>query len=89
MLFFSDQHLPHCFVTFRRLRDVAAAFRPHFVFIGGDTIEEAGNEGLVDDFAHIEAQIGKFAILGNWEYEGGCDLELLRRRMPWPGCGCW
>ena len=55
------------------------------MFIGGDTIEEAGNKALVDDFAGIDAQIGKFAVLGNWEYEGGCDLELLRRRYALAG----
>ena len=85
VLFLSDQHLPHCFVTFSTLRDVAAAFRPHFVFIGGDTIDKAGNEGLVDGFAGIEAELGKFAILGNWEYEGHADLELLRRRYALAG----
>lgn len=85
VLFFSDQHLPRCFVTFRALRHVAAAFRPHLVLVGGDTVDRAGNERLVDGFAEIEADLGKFAILGNWEYEGHCDLELLQRRYALAG----
>jgi hypothetical protein len=80
VLFVSDLHLPRCFVPEGTLGDVAKAFRPHLFCVGGDSVDRAGNEGLVDRFGEIDTELGKFAVLGNWEYGGDCDLEMLRRR---------
>ncbi len=79
VLFLADLHMPRCFVTDRTLLDVAGTFRPHLVLVGGDSVDKPGNEPLVERFGGLEAEFGKFAILGNREYLGGCDLQLLRR----------
>jgi hypothetical protein len=79
VLFLADLHMPRCFVTDRTLLDAAETFRPHLVLIGGDSVDKPGNESLVHRFGGLEAEFGKFAILGNREYLGGCDLALLRR----------
>jgi predicted MPP superfamily phosphohydrolase len=78
VLFVADLHMPWCHAREGMLRDVAAAFRPHLFLIGGDSVDRWGNEPLVRRFAEVQAELGQFAILGNREYGGQCDLDRLR-----------
>jgi hypothetical protein len=78
VLFLADLHMPRCFVTDRTLLDAVETFRPHLLLIGGDSVDKPGNESLVDRFGALDGEFGKFAVLGNREYLGGCDLPVLR-----------
>jgi predicted MPP superfamily phosphohydrolase len=74
----SDMHAPHELVGDRTITQAVIAFDPHFVFILGDSIEEAGNESLVRFYDRLPARVAKYAVLGNWEYWGACDFQTLR-----------
>jgi predicted MPP superfamily phosphohydrolase len=76
-LVLADAHLPSCFVDSETIRSVHRSFDPHVVFIVGDSVDERGNESLVEYFRDLRAPLGQFAVLGNWEYWGGCDTGLL------------
>lgn len=78
VLLVSDAHLPRCRVDAETVRSARRAFEPHAVIIAGDAIEKKGNEPLVEYFADLTAPAGTFAVLGNWEHWGHCDLTALR-----------
>jgi uncharacterized protein len=75
----TDMHAPHDWVTGQRLIADIQTFAPHLIAIAGDAVDERGNEPLVAYYAALEAPLGKFATLGNWEYQGLCDLHRLAR----------
>ncbi|GAC1516973.1 MAG: hypothetical protein NVS1B4_15410 [Gemmatimonadaceae bacterium] len=77
--FLSDAHAPHHWVSIERLASEAAAFRPDMVCIGGDAVERGRDVHRVRAYGALRAPLGVFAVLGNWEYYGGCDLDELRR----------
>ena len=54
------------------------AFDPHLVLVVGDAINRLGDERLVRAYDALPARLGKFAALGNWEYQGACDFGRLR-----------
>jgi uncharacterized protein len=74
----ADMHGPHNWVSQPDLIAAVAAFRPHLLCVVGDAVDEHGDEHMVSLYAPIEAPLGKFATLGNWEHEARCDLDLLR-----------
>ncbi len=75
----TDMHGPHNYVDQDELVRAVSAFRPHLVCICGDAVDTRGDEPLVARYAALPALLGKFATLGNWEYQGECDLGRLRR----------
>ena len=75
----TDLHGPHNWIDEGELAGEVATFQPHLVCIVGDAIDRRGDEHLVRRYADLKAPLGKFAALGNWEYQGDCDLEHLRR----------
>jgi hypothetical protein len=75
----SDMHAPHELVADGEIARAIVEFDPHFVFILGDSIEQAGNESLVRFYDLLPARVGKYAVLGNWEYWGACDFTKLRK----------
>ncbi len=77
VLLLSDSHLPSCFVSRQTILDVHRRFEPHLVLIAGDAVDQSGNEALVEYYADLQAALGVFAVLGNWEYWGKCDLDVL------------
>ena len=75
----TDLHGPHNWIDEGVLAGEVANFQPDLVCIVGDAIDRRGDEHLVRRYTDLEAPLGKFAVLGNWEYQGDCDLERLRR----------
>jgi predicted MPP superfamily phosphohydrolase len=75
----TDMHAPHDWVEGDRLIAAVRAFAPHVVTIVGDAVDERGEEHRVAFYDALEAPLGKFATLGNWEYQGLCDLARLGR----------
>src|SRR5271170_1100987 len=75
----TDMHAPHDWVTGQRLIAHIQTFAPHLIAIAGDAVDERGNEHLVAFYGALDAPLGKFATLGNWEYQGLCDLRRLAR----------
>jgi predicted MPP superfamily phosphohydrolase len=73
----TDMHGPHNWIDQDNLVGEIGQFRPHLICIVGDAIDDRGDEPLVRRYAELEAPLGKFATLGNWEYQGGCDLDRL------------
>jgi uncharacterized protein len=52
---------------------------PDIFLLGGDVIDQGGEEKLVNVFSLIKAKIAKLAILGNWEYSVSLNLKRLRK----------
>jgi predicted MPP superfamily phosphohydrolase len=71
-------HAPHDSFTLERLAREVAAFDPDLLLVVGDAVNRRGDEHLVQAYASLPARLGKFAALGNWEYQGGCDVARLR-----------
>jgi hypothetical protein len=74
----TDVHAPHDWFAFEDLVAATRAFDPHLVLVVGDAINRRGDERLVRAYETLPARIGKFAALGNWEYQGACDFRRLR-----------
>jgi uncharacterized protein len=75
----TDMHAPHDWVEGKHLVDAIRRFDPHIITIVGDAVDERGEEHHVAFYDALTAPLGKFATLGNWEYQGLCDLVRLRR----------
>jgi len=75
----TDMHGPHNWVDSDDLITEVERFRPDLVCIVGDAVDERGDEPLVQRYAALPARLGKFATLGNWEYQGECNLRRLRQ----------
>jgi hypothetical protein len=75
----TDLHGPHNWIDQDDLIGEIGQFQPHLICIVGDAIDNRGDEPLVHRYADLWAPFGKFATLGNWEYQGDCDLDRLQR----------
>jgi uncharacterized protein len=75
----TDMHGPHNWIDQDDLIAEAGGFRPDLICIAGDAVDRRGDEALVRRYADLVAPLGKFATLGNWEYQGECNLLRLRR----------
>ncbi len=75
----TDMHGPHNWIDQDELIAATGGFQPDLVCIAGDAVDRRGDEPLVHRYADLPARLGKFATLGNWEYQGECDLRRLRR----------
>lgn len=54
------------------------SIKPNLIVITGDAIEKSDKISVLDEFLkQIDLDIKKVAILGNWEYCGEIDLNLL------------
>jgi predicted MPP superfamily phosphohydrolase len=81
----TDMHSPHDYVEGKRLIAAVRRFQPHLIAIAGDAVDQRGHEYHVEYYGAMEAPLGKFATLGNWEYQGLCDLSALRRHYEHAG----
>ena len=75
----TDMHGPHNWIGHQELVDQVNRFQPDVVCIAGDAVDDRGDEPQVSRYAGIQARLGKFATLGNWEYQGECNLRRLRQ----------
>ncbi len=75
----TDMHGPHHLIDLPRLVRAIADFQPDVLCVVGDAVDDRGDEPLVALYGAVEAPLGKFAVLGNWEYEGDCDIPRLAR----------
>ena len=75
----TDMHAPRDSFEAETLARIVADFDPHLLLVAGDAINRRGDEQLVRAYAELPARLGKFAALGNWEYQGDCDVSRLRR----------
>lgn len=69
----SDAHVRHPTRTLARVCDDLAGLRPDLVVLTGDiTAREAQPAAVHELLAHLPAaRLGRFAIMGNWEYWAG------------------
>ncbi len=75
----TDMHGPHNWIDQDELIAETGGFQPDLVCVVGDAVDRRGDEHLVRRYADLPARLGKFATLGNWEYQGECDLRRLRQ----------
>lgn len=55
---------------------------PDLVFISGDFVNNtAGIERCIEVLKPLKAEIGIYAVLGNWDYDPGTDTNLLKERL--------
>ncbi len=75
----SDLHAPNYRFPANQLIAEVNRARCDLIVIVGDSVDKKGNEPLVRDlFGPMAAPLGKFAVLGNWEYLSGVNLRMLR-----------
>lgn len=75
----SDLHLQTLNGQLKRLAKNINKQKPDLILITGDSVDNKKNVFVLNQFLGlIHTDIKKFAILGNWEYWGGVDLEELR-----------
>ncbi|WP_422079710.1 metallophosphoesterase [Ulvibacterium sp.] len=76
----SDLHLRELKSVHKSLAKRINTEIPDVLFITGDAITRPRRMALLNDFLHlIDPKIQKIAILGNKEYSGHIDLDLLRQ----------
>lgn len=76
----TDFHAPNYRFPAAQLMGEVNRAQCDLLLIVGDSIDRAGNEPLVKDlFSHMEGLLGKYAVLGNWEYKRGVNRRLLRK----------
>ena len=75
----TDMHAPHDWFETDQLVEAMTAFDPDILLVSGDALNRRGDEFLVRAYERLPARFGKFAALGNWEYQTGCDLDALAR----------
>ena len=75
----SDLHLQSLNGQLKKLAKNINEQKPDLILITGDSVDNKKNVFVLNQFlGKIDKSIKKFAILGNWEYWGGVDLEDLR-----------
>lgn len=75
----SDLHLQSLNSQLKRLAKTINEQKPDLICITGDSVDKKDNVYVLKQFLSlIDNSIKKFAILGNWEYWGGVDIEELR-----------
>ena len=75
----SDLHLPSKYAPPEELIDLINQQKPDIFALVGDTIDHRGNEHLASIFGDVSARIGKYAVLGNWEYQGQVNSIDMRQ----------
>jgi predicted MPP superfamily phosphohydrolase len=75
----SDLHLPSRYAAPDKLITLINAQEPDIFALVGDTIDRRGNEHLAGIFGDVSARIGKYAVLGNWEYQGQVNSVEMRK----------
>jgi hypothetical protein len=81
----TDMHSPHDYVEGKRLIAAVRRFKPDVIAIAGDAVDQRGHEHHVEFYGAMDAPLGKYATLGNWEYQGLCDLSALKRHYEHAG----
>lgn len=83
----SDLHLQTLNGQLKRLAKNINEQKPDLILITGDSVDTKKNVFVLNQFLGlIHNDIKKFAILGNWEYWGGVDLEELRQSYALNNC---
>jgi hypothetical protein len=76
----SDLHLKQFNNRAREIAKQIDQLKPDFILFTGDSIDKAEQLDGFDRFlAALDRQTPKYAIVGNWEYWAGIDLQLLTR----------
>ena len=76
----SDLHLKKVSYQLKKLAEKINIIQPNLIVITGDAIEETDKLSVLDEFLQlIDLGIKKVAILGNWEYWGEIDINLLTK----------
>ncbi len=76
----SDLHLKKFNTRAQRIAEQVNKLNPNIVLFTGDSIDKAEQiEGFESFLSLLNKQIAKYAIMGNWEYWAGIDLERLTK----------
>lgn len=82
----SDVHLRCSSASSHRLVTRINESKPDIFVLAGDRIDRKGNEALGITFENVEANHGKLAVLGNWEYQGNINFSHLQRDYEMEKC---
>lgn len=82
----SDLHLPCRYSPTEELIRIINLESPDALLIVGDTIHKGCDEHLVRMFKKIQTRLGKYAVLGNWEYYGRASVQKLFEEYKKAGC---
>lgn len=78
ILHLTDVHLRGRDAWVERLASLVSAQRPDLIALTGDVVTRGWQADAVDHFlgALPDAPLGKWAVMGNWEYWGGAPREV-------------
>jgi predicted MPP superfamily phosphohydrolase len=74
----SDLHMQSVGDRERAVATEVTRLKPDLVVLSGDVIDRADTLAVLDSFLGLLGPVHKVAVLGNWEYWSGLDLESLR-----------
>ncbi len=75
----SDLHLQKVNYQLKQLAKRINKLNPHLIGFTGDAVDKAENLEVLSSFLQLlDKNIKKVAILGNWEYWGGINIEALK-----------
>ena len=75
----SDLHLKSVNRQLRSLAEQVNKLKPELILFTGDAVDDANNLPVLKEFMQlIDINLKKVAILGNWEYWSGVNLEDLK-----------
>ena len=74
----SDLHMQSVGDRERAVASEVTRLKPDLVVLSGDVIDRADTLEVLDSFLRLLGPVHKVAVLGNWEYWSGLDLEALR-----------
>jgi len=74
----SDLHMQSVGDRERAVAAEVIRLKPDLVVLSGDVIDRADTLGVLDTFLGLLGAVPKVAVLGNWEYWSGLDLDALR-----------
>ncbi len=73
----SDLHLHRFGFTEEKVIEEVNALKPNLLLLTGDVADRPDSLPVLDAFLQKVTAKHKYAILGNWEYWGGVDLQAL------------
>ena len=76
----SDLHLKQFNTRAQRIAEQVNKLKPNVVLFTGDSIDKVEQlDGFERFLSLLNKQTAKYAIMGNWEYWAGVDLEHLTK----------
>jgi len=83
----SDLHIRTVGYIHKSIAEKINKSKPDLIFFTGDSVDKAGKINVLNKFLTlIDISIPKFAVMGNWEYWGNIDADILKKTFSEHNC---